>query len=374
MSNHNASVQYKNGGNLVIDDEDRTLFKNHTYQTKFKSIIWSYWIEKPKVKCYEAVLLTLGLNPEKIDYPSRVWATQLNSDDRNALDERIDNFKMLIGKGKLFESDVEEDLGVEVKLKKVAEYLKKRNATMPTELIQLVSKNENNTISPPDHIRRLSLSDFFTVVQAACLISNDEPGRIQALIDSHDLRYDSWNYGEHTQAVETIKKGIKAKKLIQDADGDIPRASLQKFLFEKNHIIAGFNDNPPSQDQSTFGIPSIQQNEPNVDNLNAEIAQLKDQLAQAQQYIQELEEMQSAKNAIINDEITLKDSDLLFIAVLMENLKNAITVKANRVQSKILQKIENESNGITGLSKSRTEKLMSEANKIYKALKNKQMK
>ncbi|MCJ8147142.1 hypothetical protein MKI79_09580 [Acinetobacter sp. A3.8] len=300
MSNHNASVQYKNGGNLVIDDEDRTLFKNHTYQTKFKSIIWSYWIEKPKVKCYEAVLLTLGLNPEKIDYPSRVWATQLNSDDRNALDERIDNFKMLIGKGKLFESDVEEDLGVEVKLKKVAEYLKKRNATMPTELIQLVSKNENNTISPPDHIRRLSLSDFFTVVQAACLISNDEPGRIQALIDSHDLRYDSWNYGEHTQAVETIKKGIKAKKLIQDADGDIPRASLQKFLFEKNHIIAGFNDNPPSQDQSTFGIPSIQQNEPNVDNLNAEIAQLKDQLAQAQQRIQELEVSQKFQHASLD--------------------------------------------------------------------------
>ncbi|MCJ8146628.1 hypothetical protein MKI79_06890 [Acinetobacter sp. A3.8] len=166
------------------------------------------------------------------------------------------------------------------------------------------TQNESNSMSPPDHIRKLSLSDFFTVVQAACLISNDEAGQIQALIDSGDLRYDSWNYGDHTQAVETIKKGIKAKKLIQDADGDIPRASLQKFLFDKNHIIDGFNDKFSSQDQSTFGTPSVQQNEPNFDNLNTEITQLKDQLAQAQQLIQELEAMSNIQDSDSDAQIT----------------------------------------------------------------------
>ncbi|WP_171262956.1 hypothetical protein [Acinetobacter sp. ANC 4169] len=58
----------------------------------------------------------------------------------------------------------------------------------------------------------------------------------------------------------------------------------------------------------------------------------------------------------------------------MKELQNEISVRANKSQAKILQKIEDENNDIKGLSKSRTEKIVAKANNYYKVLKDKQMK
>ncbi|WP_151710965.1 hypothetical protein [Acinetobacter brisouii] len=135
------SEQYKNGGHIIIDDEDKKLAYEDNYRRKFQSIRWSYWFEKPTIACHEAVLLSLGLDPEIIYYPQRKWATELKSSDRHALEERILNFEQLIGKGKLFESNTEGDLKTPVSLKKLAKYLHKRKAKIPQQLMEYINKN-----------------------------------------------------------------------------------------------------------------------------------------------------------------------------------------------------------------------------------------
>lgn len=108
----------------------------------------------------------------------------------------------------------------------------------------------------PLHIKILAMNDYFTIVESACFISFDEPEKIQAYIDSGDFTYDAWRYGEHIQAVKVIENGIRASNLDIENDGMIPRASLQQFLYERNHIITGFNDNQPRYACPTVGYAS----------------------------------------------------------------------------------------------------------------------
>ncbi|WP_180176644.1 MULTISPECIES: hypothetical protein [unclassified Acinetobacter] len=146
----------------------------------------------------------------------------------------------------------------------------------------------------PLHIKILAMNDYFTIVESACFISLDEPEKIQAYVDSGDLTYDAWRYGEHIQAVKIIENAIRANKLDIESDGMIPRASLQKFLFERTCVIPSFNDNLSQQNQSTFGTPTFQQTEPNIENQSAEIARLRGELAAAQERIKQMELIQTS--------------------------------------------------------------------------------
>ncbi|TXJ09376.1 MAG: hypothetical protein E6Q25_03300 [Acinetobacter sp.] len=125
------------------------------------------------------------------------------------------------------------------------------------------------------------------------------------------------------------------------------------------------------QQQNKELLEKVEQLENTVKSRDAEINQLQERIKELEVLQTNVQTVIDSENAIINADIGFKNSDLVFIAVLMKNLQNAITVRGNKSQAKILQKIENESNGITGLSKSRTEKVMQEANKIYKSLINK---
>lgn len=137
------------------------------------------------------------------------------------------------------------------------------------------SKPENIIEDVPSHLKTLILSDYFSIVEAACCISQDEATKIQALLDSGDLNYDAWRYGEHIQAVKVIENGIKANKLEVDSEGQIPRRSLQYFLHERGYILSGFNDKLPEQELIECGTPSIKQTLPNTENLSAEITRLR---------------------------------------------------------------------------------------------------
>lgn len=126
----------------------------------------------------------------------------------------------------------------------------------------LTIDQEINTIKQvetqlPPHIKILAMNDYFTVIESACFISFDEPEKIQAYVDSGDFTYDAWRYGEHIQAVKVIENGIRANNLDIENDGMIPRTSLQRFLFDRNHVITGFNDNLSLLDQSRYGSPTI---------------------------------------------------------------------------------------------------------------------
>lgn len=184
-----------------------------------------------------------------------------------------------------------------------------------SEPIQEAIEIEKSDNQIPLHIKILAMNDYFTIVESACFISLDEPEKIQAYVDSGDFTYDAWRYAEHIQAVKIIENAIRANKLDIESDGMIPRESLQKFLFERTCVIPGFNDNLPIQEPIGCGNPTIQQTDPNIESLNAEIARLRQEnedknkiVVELQERIKELEALQP--NEQVEIQINQPESEL----------------------------------------------------------------
>jgi hypothetical protein len=145
----------------------------------------------------------------------------------------------------------------------------------------------------------LLMNEYFSVVEAACLISKDDPNKVQALIDNNDLSYDAWHYGEHIQAMKVIKDAISINRLDMANEG-ISKVSLQVFLFEKNYIVAGFNDNLPMYK----GIVNISALGANYHTLLEENEFLRQQLEKKEDEIQELItklKIQTSESTIIEE-------------------------------------------------------------------------
>ncbi len=146
------------------------------------------------------------------------------------------------------------------------------------------------------HLRPLFLTDLFTIIEAACLVTGDNPIKIKSLIDSGDLNYSS-HYSEHSQAVKTIERAILVKKL--ELKGDlITRESLQKYFLSRGLTIQHFNTDivmelsseKYSIENSTLVQPPLELHPSQSNQLLKENAQLKTDLIQAQQLIKKLEE------------------------------------------------------------------------------------
>lgn len=142
------------------------------------------------------------------------------------------------------------------------------------------------------HLRPLFLTDLFTIVEAACLISGDDPTKMNALIDSGDLKYNS-HYSEHSQAVKTIERAILAKNLELQHDL-ITRESLQKYLLSRGLTIQNFNTDMAMEllsKSNNIGIPTIEHASPEHYQKHC------DQL---------LNENEELKNTVINQDIAIE--------------------------------------------------------------------
>lgn len=146
------------------------------------------------------------------------------------------------------------------------------------------------------HLRPLFLTDLFTIIEAACLITGDNPIKIKSLIDSGDLNYSS-HYSEHSQAVKAIERAILVKKL--ELKGDlITRESLQKYFLSRGLTIQHFNtdivmelsNEKYSIENSILVQPPLEPHSSQFNQLLKENTQLKTDLIQAQQLIKKLEE------------------------------------------------------------------------------------
>lgn len=148
--------------------------------------------------------------------------------------------------------------------------------------------------------------DVYNCFEVACLISNYDPNQLS--INQTRKVYWGRENPKFVQAlglIMSIDKENGLFKRVEDAtqyecEYIIKNADLKSYLASKNIIIEGFNDELSSQDQANCGTPSIQQTDPNINNSNAEITQLKDQLAQAQQQIKELEAGQKFQHASLD--------------------------------------------------------------------------
>ncbi len=130
--------------------------------------------------------------------------------------------------------------------------------------------------------------DIFSIVEASCLISGDNP--IQVNICSNDTNF--WQtYDEYLKAESFISAGIKSGKL----DSDITRQSLQKYLLEKSYVIEGFNDNLPPVTADKIGHATITQTTPTANQLSQQVA---DQQATIDQQAKKIAQLKNDYEAL----------------------------------------------------------------------------
>lgn len=222
---------------------------------------------------------------------------------------------------------------------------------------------------------------LLTFHEAACIMTGYDPQYVEQCQNDTNFKQ---NFSNYLGAYDYISTCIDAQMLSYDSYSNRLCASeFKQFLANVGHFVDGFNDgldesksNIMDSDLNTQKIISnleldlaIEKNK--VEKLNEEIDHLKAHIAELESKKMQFLQKENATN---DEEINLTNSDLLLISVLLRMLQNEIRVKGNKSQSKILLRIEDEHRSIKGLSKSRTEKVLANANSLYKALINNQMK
>lgn len=138
------------------------------------------------------------------------------------------------------------------------------------------AEKQKDSILPNGYQQMTMLYDYFTPHQAACFIAGLHPN-----FNGCDDGLEMGN--------SVIDGGLKNGKLVTDDDGQFKADDLKSFLYSKNWIMTGFNDNLPN-DTDKIPAPTVKQTEPpNNEQLlkkltaaNAKIADLENQLSQAQ--------------------------------------------------------------------------------------------
>ena len=203
-----------------------------------------------------------------------------------------------IKKLKILENDLEEflntrtqeaiaDLFVSHDIIKHTELTKKTAADISQKFLREQKEfdsNEDLEETTP-YIPLFYLNDTFSLIEASCLISRDDP--IQMNRCFHDTNFDQ-NYPYFNEAYNFINSAIWAGNLPENT---IPSHQLKTYLLSKGKVINGFNDNLPTQDHTNIGQPSTQHFEPNIESLNAEITQLSKVVADKDKTIKELQEL-----------------------------------------------------------------------------------
>ena len=110
--------------------------------------------------------------------------------------------------------------------------------------------SHSNQAQSPDPF--LLLLDLFSVAEAACLISHNDPIEMERC--KNDTNFDQ-HYPEFIKACNLINAGWSVDKLDYNNNG-FTRESLQIFLLDKGIIIKGFNDHISTPDNNT-GNPTI---------------------------------------------------------------------------------------------------------------------
>lgn len=237
----------------------------------------------------------------------------------------------------------------------------------------------------------LNLSDpFFKSISLEVEQASYEEYVSNSWISSEEPNYDFWNVIEQYLNDEDKKNYIPQRSVEYGLDKNYQKLCDQ--LKEENEKLKDelraikeekLNPNNTNNDNLSFGMATIchashehyQKHRDEllvkVDELESEISQLKGKIADL-----EMEKMKYDQeiNEINESEIKLINSDLLLVSVLLKMLQNEIKLKGNKSQAKILQRIEDENKIIKGLSKSRTEKIMANANSAFKSMKNNKMK
>jgi hypothetical protein len=129
-------------------------------------------------------------------------------------------------------------------------------------------------------------------------LSGDSPIQINRCFN--DTNFDQ-NHHNFNEAYNFINSAIWAGSLLENL---IPSHQLKLYLQSKGKIIEGFNDNLPIQEPIGCGNPTIQQNEPNIESLNAEISRLRKEIEDRDKTAIELQNRISELESQLSDALS----------------------------------------------------------------------
>lgn len=183
---------------------------------------------------------------------------------------------------------------------------KNRIMSLPNESIA-VKEPPKEAKFPNSYQSMTVLYDYFTPHQAACFIAGLHPS-FDGLDDDLEM------------AEEVIKGGIKNGQLLLDDDQQIKADNLKRFLYEKNWLMKGFNDD------GSYGNQNLAEMKEKLIEANVEILKLTAK-------IDELE----LDNIILNSSGTIEQIERLTAENkrLKEQLNNQIDLQTddNKLQS-----------------------------------------
>ncbi|MGQ2385167.1 hypothetical protein [Acinetobacter ursingii] len=155
-------------------------------------------------------------------------------------------------------------------------------------------KNENLSNHPKsqyDYKFYLLKKPLLTFHEAACIMTGYDPQYVNQCENDTNFKQ---NFSDYLGAYEYLDACIDAKLLPYDSyNNKLEAISFKQFLANEQTFIDGFNDNLSVHEPIGIGQPSMQQTEPNIENLNAEITQLRKLVAEKDVEIEQLKTKQS---------------------------------------------------------------------------------
>lgn len=170
--------------------------------------------------------------------------------------------------------------------KKLAEYENK----------EIIEKKINQTDS--GYTFYLFKKSLLSIHEAACILSGDEPHEVSRC--ENDTFFEQ-NFNDYLHAFNLIESAVIAQNLPKDDSQfyGIKNSDFKKFLSLEGITISGFNDKLSIKEPTYLEHSTSEITEKKIENLNAEIAHLRDLVAEKDLEIDELQKNNKAINQII---------------------------------------------------------------------------
>ena len=188
------------------------------------------------------------------------------------------------------------------------------STTKPNDPIKFIDHSNK------DYLTSIFKDEAFTLIQAACIISGDDPEIID-LIKNKNLESYKSKYPENCKALNTITRAIEVN-LLPAKNGLIQYLYLKEFLVNRGYIIKGFSESSytgrhvkymfPGPDGKIRDIPKVTdynvKNDPLSDEnyFNFKIKQLSEENFYLSQQLKE----ENNRNTLLSSEISTLKSQI----------------------------------------------------------------
>lgn len=293
MSYHSDTLAFKKAELLAVlqtIDESFSFDVTSSYKnTFFKHDVFNGFEVACLISEYDPNKLTINLtrsttwrneNPKFVEALNLVMSADIGEsgfwkqDDANFYEceylIKNEDLKTYLASKKIFIESFNDDLPI---THPIAE-------NQPLDQNKLQQKSEQlSNYSKPQHDYKFYLfkKPLLTFREAACIMTGYDPQYVDQC--QNDTNFNQ-NFSDYLGAFEYLDSCIDAQLLPYDSyNNKLEATSFKQFLANEKTFIDGFNDNLSPQELIGCGHPTIQQTEPNIENLKGEIVRLTELIA-----------------------------------------------------------------------------------------------